>query len=133
MLMAAVEKSATPEGMDKFEQALFDSLQTPRKYNNDDPDSEVYYENRVSCDYGPCQVITDAMKATGIEFTNPIKTNIWIEGNCISVSAGYGAREVYHYPISDGRWLITTLRGEDISKVIEYVEGGTPEFTIEEP
>jgi len=34
--------------------------------------------------------------------------------------------------LKDGRWLLAKLSGEDVAKVIEYVEGGSPVFEIEE-
>lgn len=38
---------------------------------------------------------------------------------------------VYHYPLPDGSWLVTTLHGSEINKLIGYVQGGRPEFTVE--
>jgi hypothetical protein len=37
----------------------------------------------------------------------------------------------HNLAMPDGRWLLTTLYGSDINKVIEYAAGGKPEFSIE--
>ncbi len=54
-----------------------------------------------------------------------------LQEKCLSYAVGYGLEDVFHYPFPADRWLLTTLRGSDIDKIIEYVNGGKPEFVIE--
>lgn len=129
-LMAMVEKTAPEDDMDRFEEALFQRLMTPKRPEWN-PETD-HYDYRLSCDYGPCNVLRDAMEACSLEFSNPIKTNLYISDGAVVVSAGYAAPNIYHYPLDGDRWLVTELRGRDISKVIEYIEGGQPEFIVEE-
>lgn len=92
-----------------------------------------YERGCISVDYGPCPLLKDVADRVGLEMEFPWKTTMWVRRNYVSVSAGYGAEPVYHYPLVDGRWLVTTLQGSDIQKVIECVETGVlPEFEIEE-
>lgn len=39
---------------------------------------------------------------------------------------------VWHYPLPNGKWLVTRLQGSDIDKVIEYAVGGAPKFKVDE-
>jgi hypothetical protein len=57
---------------------------------------------------------------------------MWIGEDYISVSAGYAAASVYHYPLDNGKWLVTCLSGPEIAKIKKFVTDGTlPEFTVE--
>ena len=85
----------------------------------------------LSVDYHPDKTLSTAAKAAGLQMEFPWKTTMWLSAGSLSLSAGYGAGSVYHYPLNDGRWLVTRLYGEDIGKVVDYVQGGKPEFTIE--
>jgi len=91
-----------------------------------------WYQTSLGVDYGPDAVLAEAGKSAGIpEGRWPWKTHMWISSDYVSLSYGYGAETVYYYPLDD-RWLVTRLYGSDISKVLEYVRGGKPEFRIED-
>jgi hypothetical protein len=76
-------------------------------------------------------VLAQSAEEAGIDLALfPWKTSMWIYEQYLSVAYGYGSESVYYYPF-DGKWLVTTLTGSDISKVLEYAKGGSPEFKIE--
>jgi hypothetical protein len=119
----ASKHTPTEEQIAAFGEALFTALSTPDEYG--------VYPYGLHVDYHPDRVLGDAADAAGI---NPsrfsIKTGMWINHGFVSISEGYGAESVNHYPLEDGRWLVTTLSGSDIDKVKEYVLGGAPTFTV---
>lgn len=94
-----------------------------------------YYPTGLCTDYGPEGTLNQAAEESGLKMEFPWKTNSWLHEDCFAISAGYRAASVYHYPMPDGRWLLTTLHGstEDNAKLVEYAAGGRPEFTIEDP
>jgi hypothetical protein len=85
----------------------------------------------LDVDYQPDRTLSAAAKVAGLEMQFPWKTTMFLEEGYLSLTAGYGAGAVYHYPLKDGRWLVTRLQGGDIDKVIDYVQGGKPKFVIE--
>jgi hypothetical protein len=73
----------------------------------------------LSTDYAPDSSLSDAAKFAGIPFSLfSWKSRVYIGKAYVSSSWGYGAESDYHYPLSDGRWLICKLCGSDIDKVI---------------
>lgn len=99
------------------------------------------FRHHTSVDYDPDELLDWAARAAGFEHTGktlfPWKTDVsFYDENCVSVSAGYGAEQLYHYPLSNGRWLICELRGNDMPKIIAAIEAGllaVADFTIEQP
>lgn len=94
----------------------------------------VYFDRSLDTDYNPDPVLAEAANAAGV----PLRAFSWkshvsfYDENCVGASFGYGAPYNYHYPLSDGRWLICRLRGEDMPKIIKAVEVGMlPELTVE--
>lgn len=120
-----IPSNSTPELLDKFGDALKRGIiktvvEQPR------------YFPGLHTDYGPDRILGDAAEEVGLKMEFPWKTNMNIRDDCVSVSAGYGSDYVYHYPLSGGRWLVTTLRQLDSAKVAELVEEGDADvFTIE--
>lgn len=102
----------------------------------DEPETEKslrYFHTSLGVDYGADLILSCAAKRSSIhESLFPWKTNMSLSAGYVCFGVGYQSPWMYHYPLSDGRWLVTQLAGEDIGKVIEYVEGGKPEFDIEE-
>lgn len=92
----------------------------------------TYYDPFLSVDYHPCERLAVAAKESGLNMEFPYKTDMYIGEDHLTWSYGYGAPRQYHYPLADGRWLVTRLYGEDINKVIEYVMGEKPEFVVED-
>jgi len=131
MLGSMQAKNNTPEVLVKFEEELFNLLMTKSlKYTADD---EGRYPDYLDVDYHPCQTLTDAADKAGLKMEFPWKTTSRISADYISVSAGYGARSTYHYPLEDGSWLLTTLCGDDrdVTMLKEYATEHPDKFTIE--
>lgn len=124
MLAATIPSNATEDVLDAFGVELKRLLL--------DDSLSVYSRSSLGVDYGPDKLLSDAAAVAGLKMEFPWKTNMSICCAYVSVSSGYGAECVYHYPLDDGRWLVTTLNGSDISKVIEYAIGGAPTFDIED-
>lgn len=127
MMAMMIPTNTTEELLDKFGEELEKNILTPSEHSRD------YYPNTsLHVDYGPDKAIGDAAEAAGLQCQFPWKTNMWIGDGCVSVSAGYAAANVYHYPLSDGKWLVTSLSGSEIEKIKKFVTDGTlPEFTVE--
>lgn len=105
-----------PKRIEVFKKVLFDNLVNAQ---NDD---NQYLDRFLSVDYGPCKSLADAADTAGIPYSQfSVKSTVYINAGYVSTSFGYGAEDVNHYPIPDGRWLMTTLRGSDMDKVIKHV------------
>jgi len=82
------------------------------------------YPRELRVNYHPCMALLRAAERSGLKMKSPCKTNMWIRGDGLEVSAEYGAPCTFHYPLRDGRWLVTSLCGDDIDKVFRLVEDG---------
>ena len=80
----------------------------------------------IYIDYGPYGEIAELADKHGIHHSHfPIKTSMYIDHDCVSVSTGYGSPHIFHYLLDNGKWLITTLQGKDIYKIKDHVVNGT--------
>jgi hypothetical protein len=122
-----IPSNATPERLEAFGVALKQRLMTPDPQRS----SCVAYPDTLHVDYGPDAMLGGAAEEAGLKLEWPWKTLMRLYDDRVGLAAGYAAGTVYHYPLNDGRWLMTTLQGSDITKIIEYVDGGQPEFDIE--
>ena len=97
----------------------------------EDPDE--YLMCWLATDYGPEKLLADAANKAGIPTSQfSVKSTVQMNDGYVSASFGYGAGYENHYPLPDGSWLITTLTGSDIDKVISSAISGNPlELTIE--
>lgn len=125
----------SPESFDNFAATLKALLMSKTSFDNERKEiifaDDGWYQTSLGVDYHPEMVLSQAAKQEKIPHELfPWKTNMYLSGEYISLSYGYGAEPLYYYPFDD-KWLITTLRGTEISKVIEYIKGGKPEFTIQ--
>lgn len=69
---------------DKFEEELYTRIL--------DKISNTTYSICIGVDYGPDKILSDACEASGMSVNNsPWKTNMTIDQDSVSVSAGYGA------------------------------------------
>lgn len=84
----------------------------------------------IGSDYQADRNLQGAADRAGLKMAFPYKHSMSWFGNALCVHQGYG-KSVYHYELDGGKWLITSLYGADIDKVIEYVQGGQPEFVVE--
>lgn len=123
-LASSLPNNSTPELFNKFGVELKKQLM--------EPNENGYYNRDTSVDYGPCKALADSAEAVGLKMQFPWKTNVTFWDKCVNVRAGYSAPCKHHYPMPDGRWLITTLSGDEIDKIIDYVNGGKPEFEVED-
>lgn len=116
----------TDEQLNTFGDYLRDTLM----YRNE----HKYFHSHIGVDYGPDQILKNCAEAAGVNASLfPIKTMMFLPEEYVSISVGYGAEAIYHYPIPNtARWLVTSLHGGDIKKVMEYVQGGKPIFTVED-
>jgi hypothetical protein len=115
-----------PEKVEIFREALTDILIKER-------DENEYFRGWLSVDYGPCTQLHDAAEIAGIPDSQfSIKSDVSIRCDCVSTSFGYAADHIYHYPLEDGKWLLTSLSGSDIDKIIASASKGNPlDFIIE--
>lgn len=91
------------------------------------------YHSYFSVDYGPDKILSDSAQEAGLKMEFPWKTTMSLGADYVSVGYGYGAPYVYHYPLSNDRWLETTLSGRDIKKVIDLVERGILDTKLQPP
>ena len=86
----------------------------------------------IHIDYNPWGKLAELADKHGIHHSHfPIKTRMFVDENYVSVSKGYGAPNLFHYLLDNGKWLITTLSGKDIDKIKDHVVNGTElEWTI---
>lgn len=93
----------------------------------------VYFDKFLSCDYGPDADLAAAASAAGIPHSAfSWKSHVHLMSDCVSYRLGYGGREQYHYPLSDGSWLICGLRGDDMPAIVAAVEAGSlPSLQVE--
>lgn len=86
-----------------------------------------YFWESLSCDYGPdknLQFAADKACIPHVLFS--AKSSVDINETFLEVKFGYGVKNTNYYPLPDGRWLKTTLRGDDMEKVINSVINGNP-------
>ena len=137
MLVSKIKANNTPEVLVKFADELRAILSGPHKWlsypthyaGQPKPTAPpVEYEtlfNSLHVDYAPDIPLADAAKRAGLEMEFPWKTNMYLNEDYLSLTRGYGGALEYHYPLTDNRWLVTHLYGEDIGKIIALVEDGT--------
>lgn len=124
-LTAKLSNNATPEILDKFGKALKQRLsREDEKYGS--------YIASLHVDYDPDRTLREAADEADLKMQFPWKTNMSIHEDCVAVGVGYAAPFVYHYPLLSNRWLMTTLYGSDIDKVIKLVEEGCNLFEVED-
>lgn len=93
-----------------------------------------WFSHSLSCDYHPDCELAEAAAEAGIpESAFSWKTDVTFYGtDCVSVSAGYAAPSLHHYPVLDGQWLVCELQGRDMPKIIDAVRNGRlPEFELQ--
>lgn len=124
-MAAMLPSNVSEERLDAFCGHLRTWLTTPG------PRGDFYPKQSLHVDYHPDEGLrmSAALAALTMEF--PWKTSMWLYGDHLHVRAGYSSPTIYHYPLSDDRWLVTDLHGREIAKVIEYIDGGQPTFTVE--
>jgi hypothetical protein len=134
-LASMLPKNNTPEVLEKFREALRDNLLNPFTTRYMERGQEKSYSRLISyiaVDYDPDPVLRDAAEKSGLKMEFPWKTSMHLTEHCVSLSYGYGAEHLYHYPLSDGRWFVTTLYGSDIEKVIKLIEDAVISTEFEE-
>jgi hypothetical protein len=123
-------KKLSKEQLEKFRESLVKVLMGKNKYGG-----RVF---SLCVDYGPDENLSVAAKEAGMDVNGPSiigfpwKTKCFIGDSKFSISIGYGQPSTHYYPLKDGKWLLTKLEGDDIQKIIKFVEDGIlPQFEIE--
>lgn len=126
-----------------FRRVLTERLKWLRDHEGEQTGKRLSYgpeivrcEYTLSTDYHPEKLLAEAATEAGIPHSAfSWKTDVsFYSPTHVSVKAGYAAQDVNHYPLPSGGWLITRLRGEDMSAIIGAVEDGRlPELTVERP
>ena len=106
------------ERINKFKEILTKKLIALR-----DDDSGLF-PKWLDVDYHPCKILTDSANIANIPLSLfSCKSTVNIEHDKIRASFGYAAPYVYHYPLPDGKWLITTItaNNEEMQRIFENV------------
>ncbi len=132
-----------PAKVEAFRLALIANLKSERDHDGE-PHPEPRYEGHLralrpstGCDYGPDATLAEAAAIADLDTAVfPWKSTVdFYDGTSVSTSFGYGAPDENHYPLGDGRWLITSvqLRGPDRDVILRAVrDGRLPDLTVEE-
>lgn len=79
----------------------------------------------LDSDYSPDIELSAAANEANVPLSAfPWKSHMNIYSDHVYAAFGYAVEGRCHYPLANGRWLITSLRGGDITKIIEAVEAG---------
>ena len=134
MLASKLKKNNTPDVLLKFAKELKPFLMEPTEYTTTNYKQETFTDKRLfnylSVDYHPDIPLRMAAERAGLEMEFPWKTSMFLDNEYVSVANGYGAERLYHYPLSNDRWLVTALTGDDISKVIALIENGIIDLNL---
>ena len=104
--------------VEKFKKVLVSNLIAQR-------DSGEYFRGWLDTDYHPCKELAGAANEAGIPHNLfSCKSTVMINEDCVGASFGYGSERINHYPLPNGKWLLTTLTGSDITKIIDQVMNG---------
>lgn len=136
-LMAATLVEQKPRNNDaatlqRFGQALKYLLIHGTPLKNADGTTMLCADRYLNVDYGPCVTLRIAAERAGLEMEFPWKSGMHLNETGVGFHVGYGAEDLEHYQLPDGRWLVTTLRGSDISKVLQLVAAGAEGWTVED-
>jgi hypothetical protein len=117
-ILANQKANNTDENLDAFAKELKGRILAAKE-------SEYFDVRWLEVDYAPCSVLAESANAVGLAIPVwPCKTRVTIDSDYMCVQSGYGASRQYHYPPSDGKWLITDLLGgDDLKKLITMIEG----------
>lgn len=127
IMTSLLPKNNTQDVLQRFGKELEKILLAPYEWQsewNGKKETHVSIFRELSVDYHPDVALSSAAKAAGLEMKFPWKTSMWIDEQWLSLSCGYGAPTVYHYPLTNGRWLTAKLSGDDMLKIIALVESG---------
>lgn len=89
----------------------------------------TYFYGELDTDYHPNKLMADAADLSGIPHKLfSVKSSVAIMNGYIECKFGYAQGYTYQYPLGDGRWLTTTLKGskEDMDKILTSVVNGNP-------
>jgi hypothetical protein len=115
-----------------FEAALVLALKANRDAAAAEP-GKVWFRSIIGCDYSPDEILGRACEVSGLPaILLPCKSTVYLNHDHVGSRFGYGGQHLNHYPLGGGRWLLTTLSGEDMPIVIRAVqEGRLPELQVE--
>jgi len=116
--------NSTDEVLEKFGVELKKLLMVGKPIP--DSDGKVEYIDYLRVDYDPCKTLSKAAQIAGLETAFPVKTTMYIYNDHVKFSIGYGQPGEIHYPLKDGRWLVTSLQGDDMSIILNHLNDNTP-------
>jgi hypothetical protein len=104
----------------ELKKRLMNQFTTPPSREGGEPYTR--WITSLGVDYGPDAVLSEAAKAAGLKMEFPWKTRMSFSTDNVNFREGYGALDVFHYPMPEGGWLTTTLSGskEDVAALVRY-------------
>lgn len=130
MLTAAANKNNTPTVLRRFGIELKKILMHGHKLKYNDKTEYETIPFYLTVDYHPDHHLSAAAERSGLKMEFPWKSSMFLDGDYLAESFGYGAPRNYHYPLSGNRWLVTRLSGEDMPKIIARVEDCTLDLNL---
>ncbi len=136
--------------VERFRTALVERLKFLRDHEGEKTGEKEYvghpgerdtiylFPSWIGSDYGPDATLRWAADKAGVPHTAfSWKTDVHMGPRWVRGKVGYTAPDRYHYPLPDGRWLITGISAregeEDFAKVIEAVIDGRLDLEVEYP
>ena len=111
-------KDDLKERVEIFRKSLTDTLINKR-------DNETYFHCYLCVDYDPCKELRDAAADAGIpESLFSVKSNVTTYVGYVISRFGYSSKSEFHYKLPNDDWLVTTLSGSDMDKIINHVANG---------
>lgn len=93
-------------------------------------DMDGFYPSSIQADEKPDMVLRQAAESSNFFGDFPVKFKTLWNMDYIAVRHNF-AEWVYHYPLRDNKWLVTTLHGSEISKIIDHLQGKSLQLTID--
>jgi hypothetical protein len=125
-LVQGIPRNNDEETLARFAIELREILLSPLQWESDGWDGKktcytTLFQD-LDVDYGPNTPLTEAARRSGLKMEFPWKTHMRLREKYLTFAVGYRAPTSYHYPLSDGRWFVTSLYGDDIEKLIRLIE-----------
>ena len=127
LLAHALPKNNNSEVLPRFGEELRKILIGPFTWESEWQGEKKIYTQTVrhlEVDYHPDVALRTAAERAGLDMEFPWKTSMTLSEDHLSVAYGYGSPYLYHYPLMNGEWFVTTLAGEDIWKIVMLIEAG---------
>jgi hypothetical protein len=132
MLASLTPNNANDQNLESFGKELKILLMNSDK-EHEGKYNTIYYHTSIDVDYHPCKILQIASEKAELKLEFPWKTSMYLYNDKLSFSYGYSAGHIHYYLLKNGKWLVTSLTGDDIEKIKEYVtEGKELNFQVED-